>query len=523
MASSESSAVGSKEMNCEPYMNYDSLPDGHVRLLKIRENPDPQNLEEEIELTITSLPLQECPPYVALSYTWDDPEPFQDPIRVMFTTVPRCFPVKCGGRLVLGTWNLRDALRRLRQYEHIQKSTPAHTPLGKMAAEMAKFNKNVYVYWIDAICIDQDDLHERSNQVSLMSKIYRQAACTMAWLGEQDQYTTSAVQVLLKVVGNQISRDSFVRIGNSTETEPPFEGIDTLDDNEIMALAMLMARKWISRTWILQEVILSPSVLAVWGGIFFSFHVLLQVGAILSSSRTSLRLGGRFSLIAAKDQRMDRLGDINQRVIQAQSTLGMIHSLRLKLQGNSNPNFIDTMSFCRTSQSTDPRDKVYGILGIAAEFEGNSQAFFRPDYSRSVAEVYVMATAFVINFRGDLACLTHVCDSTLKKIRDLPSWCPDYSASVPPLIDMSDNTRTWRLGLSWSDAAGPEIFGKSILRVDAVLFDIVAEVSTLDGKTNSGNRGLSALFHLACRLEDRDASSSTPRYDIELFVPTRND
>ena len=178
-------------------MSYDPLPEGYVRLLKIHENPMPQNIEEEIEISLRSVPLAECPPYVTLSYTWADPEPVVDPTTLIFTKVPRCFPIKCGGRLVLGTRNLRDALRRLRQWENNLNSAPVHSTLVKEVASMGYYNKNTQLYWIDAICIDQDDLQERSAQVLLMSKIYRQCQCTMAWLGEQDVYTRPAVQVLL--------------------------------------------------------------------------------------------------------------------------------------------------------------------------------------------------------------------------------------------------------------------------------------------------------------------------------------
>lgn len=60
------------------------------------------------------------------------------------------------------------------------------------------------------------------------------------------------------------------------------------------------------------------------------------------------------------------------------------------------PSFLDTVPMCRISESTDPLDKIYGILGIAAEFELSGQTIYKPDYNRSVPEVYRMATAFVI-------------------------------------------------------------------------------------------------------------------------------
>ena len=37
--------------------------------------------------------------------------------------------------------------------------------------------------FIDAICIDQENLAERNAQVKLMGKIYSEAACVYVWLG----------------------------------------------------------------------------------------------------------------------------------------------------------------------------------------------------------------------------------------------------------------------------------------------------------------------------------------------------
>ena len=513
MAAFVSDASNSKIVKCKPYMNYDTLPEGYMRLLKIQENPNPSNIEEEIEVQLVSVLFDECPSYVTLSYTWVEPEPIEDTTGVIFTRVPRCYPVKCGGRLILCTRNLRNALRRLRQFEIIQKTAPADSALGKKAASMTMFNKNIYLYWIDAICIDQEDLHERSTQVFFMDKIYLKAQCTMAWLGEQDVYTVPAVQVLLKIVGDQIAQNSFVDVGNSTKTEPKFRGIDTLDDTEITALAMLMARTWISRTWVLQEVILSPLVLTLWGGVFFSFDAFLRAGVILSISRSSLRFPGRFSEICAKNAWKIADRSISKRILRAHSTLSMIHSSRVDLQQNQKPSFMNTVIMCRMSESTDPRDKIYGILGLAAEFELGGQVIHKPDYSRTVAEVYMTATASVIRSRGDLACLILVCDCSLKNIKGLPSWCPDYTSSTPPLRDFADIARNWKLGLSWFDALHPEILETSFLRVDGSLFDVIDETSTLlrDTSPNPMKHGLSAVFNLAIQLEDRGASISTTR------------
>lgn len=93
------------------------------------------------------------------------------------------------------------ALRRLRQCQTYQNLEPDGGAFKEHAAYLAKFNGNVHLYWIDAVCIDQKDLRERSTQGSLMSQIYRPGQCTVVWYGEVDTYTKPALQVLQKISG----------------------------------------------------------------------------------------------------------------------------------------------------------------------------------------------------------------------------------------------------------------------------------------------------------------------------------
>lgn len=42
-------------------------------------------------------------------------------------------------------------------------------------------------FWVDAICINQEDLEERSAQVQIMPDIYSNASCVIVWLGDDSQ------------------------------------------------------------------------------------------------------------------------------------------------------------------------------------------------------------------------------------------------------------------------------------------------------------------------------------------------
>ena len=61
------------------------------------------------------------------------------------------------------TTNLADGLRRFRSHDF---------PGPRMW------------YWIDAVCINQQDLPERGQQVAVMGHVYRSAVGVRVWLGE---------------------------------------------------------------------------------------------------------------------------------------------------------------------------------------------------------------------------------------------------------------------------------------------------------------------------------------------------
>lgn len=54
------------------------------------------------------------------------------------------------------------------------------------------------VIWIDAICINQNDLKEREHQIQYMAKIYSMAKSVIIWLGD----STEASNIALRTIRN---------------------------------------------------------------------------------------------------------------------------------------------------------------------------------------------------------------------------------------------------------------------------------------------------------------------------------
>lgn len=186
-----------------------------------------------IRLRIETTTLHDAGEYTCLSYTWGAPEP-KHTIQVN----GHDFDVRADLFAALCRLRLPDKPRRL---------------------------------WIDAICIDQDNIPERDSQVAMMQHIFRQATDVIAWIGEdnghRDQRAVDFVRNLSaraeglvaqkKDSGQTIDAETAAWIGSITPWD--FAGSVWMD------FISLVERPWFSRIWIIQEIIMARKI-TVWCG-----------------------------------------------------------------------------------------------------------------------------------------------------------------------------------------------------------------------------------------------------------------
>ncbi|KAH8898829.1 HET-domain-containing protein [Thozetella sp. PMI_491] len=161
---------------------YEQLPCGdYFRLLVLLPGERGQTLR--CSIGHYNLDAWNMPPYKALSYTWGESQ--YDDLVIAGERVPMDsnlrrqydirHPLDCGdGRLLIST-NLRDALRSIR-----------HPLLPVML-------------WVDAVCINQMDDAERSAQIMLMPRIYHRASLVLLWIGEADEDTQPAFEMIQRL------------------------------------------------------------------------------------------------------------------------------------------------------------------------------------------------------------------------------------------------------------------------------------------------------------------------------------
>ncbi|KAF9888067.1 hypothetical protein FE257_009332 [Aspergillus nanangensis] len=280
--------------------------------------------------------------------------------------------------------------------------------------------------WIDQVCINQVDTHERNVHVSMMDEVYANACFTVTWLGPQDRTTQTAIQAINKLYYSPKPFHETQLTPYSVESEASYAaaGVPPISREEWQGLAALFLRPYFRRLWIFQESVLSGTIMAFCGQLeipWEPFHTVAQylfyrqkiLGTV--ASRGFIRRSS--AVVAIESQVVDlahwrermQLDDDNDAAQPRAKTLENL--------------LFDTWTF----QSADPRDKIFGLYGLLNKARRDHAIDWRPDYTMSVARVFADTTRRVMTEANELRMLSAVLDKSLCKQDGLPSWVPDYS------------------------------------------------------------------------------------------------
>jgi hypothetical protein len=108
---------------------------------------------------------------------------------------------------------------------------------------------NFRVGWIDALCINQENTKEKSNQVALMQDIYQRAERVLTWIGGDDGSVTIALELIDKAVSYaQMEAKLLKPLNDEIEWEAPstekstVRGFPPLQNQAWMVLVELFER-----------------------------------------------------------------------------------------------------------------------------------------------------------------------------------------------------------------------------------------------------------------------------------------
>ena len=339
-----------------------------IRLVTIFPGVDGSDVVVDLH-TIRFHPHEPAPYFQALSYTWGSSEDAAE-IQIGY---PR------SGSLHV-TRNLEIALRHLRYADRPR------------------------IMWIDAICVNQQDLHERGQQVKRMADVYSKTKQVVVWLGPAGPHTDTAIRALnflsTKIQANWAFWRTTPAQGNGEADNHWSDPESSLpyDSNIVAGIQDLYGREWFERLWIQQEIRLANAEAVVVCG---------QTSILWSDLRkAALCLFNKSSLDSAINK--DRLRHV------------------WSIGDSGYTNLPGTISFTRKCRCSDPRDRIFAIFSFLQGSERDLAV--TPDYNMTAQEVFQETTWRWIEHNSALDILT-LCDGT-SAAAGLPSWVPNLA--IPP-------------------------------------------------------------------------------------------
>jgi hypothetical protein len=254
------------------------------------------------------------------------------------------------------------------------------------ALDYLRSSENQMPFWIDAICINQRDVEERNRQLPMMKWIYFRADTVVTWLGKKySKYQMPTKVQTIQDDGTQGSNNPWTTSEITNESWETYT-IMTPEQDEaflfteaftrtnskkkkksasmnVRALVKeLLSDEYWDRLWIIQEIGRARQNLVCFGTSAMDWNAFIEMVALRNGSCDG-------------PLRLDRL-------VKEKYTGSL--TLQTLLQDH------------RKALCKEPRDKVYGLIGLAAD------AFqFPMDYNKSLLEVWTDTMVF-LNAQGSL-------------------------------------------------------------------------------------------------------------------------
>ncbi|KAF3045512.1 hypothetical protein E8E12_008825 [Didymella heteroderae] len=367
------------------------LPAAHIRLIQLVAG----GADATLEFYLNEVSIEDLPPFEALSYVWGDANVTE--------------PITCDGGSLLVTVNLANALRKIRSgisptpmnFYGLEQSWP-HP---KVEPREKHLVRKTVLLWVDAICINQEDVVERNHQVQYMGVIYNRAQRVIIWLGdteiEHDQVAVIVAvmqqfefHLALRLLSHKRlpSHDEFAQLmrnGGYPDIWP--------------AIRAIFASAWYSRVWCVQEALLARDTTVVFD--FAEFKV-----AVLQGLAEWLCERCLFAAWAPP-----QLEGVIEHISEARDRFVRIGSLHM--------NFLTFINRYGHLFATDPRDKIYGLASLT------SDDVVHVNYSESILAVY---SGLVLKLlECGLQILSHVQHpAELIDLEEFPSWVPRWDKEM---------------------------------------------------------------------------------------------
>jgi hypothetical protein len=279
----------------------------------------PQSKDNKIRGSFIYTHLSACPAYTALSYTWGEAKDLQ-------------------------TVHLPGS-----------KTINVRSNLWSFLSQQAKTIESPRLFWIDAICIDQENVHERNHQVNLMNEIYMNAINMWIWLGIEGEDSDRAME-FIQEKGSRGLRSKGVG----------YWPLWTKDEGK--ALCELLERPYWRRMWIIQEVAHAQKIIVGCGSRSFEWEHFETFYLTLKKIEDTSWFAHHQNAI---------------KIFQSSACTMAWQRAYWRHSMTPAPALQELIELFQDWRCTDVRDKVYALVNMASPVTR-----IKPDYTLSARDVY---------------------------------------------------------------------------------------------------------------------------------------
>lgn len=423
--------------------------------------------------------LKENPEYHALSYCWGDP------------SLPRA-KILLDEIEVEVTISLEQALKVFRH-----DTTPM-------------------VFWVDAICINQNDPEEKAEQIKLMRDIYSHAKIVDVFLGPGTPETDKAMDAA-RLIGNSAYDAGVLSITVESMRDCEFyiredhEGYgfnrpkidDPLGDVKLSLYKLAMdigtnfpyaewseigARDYWNRLWIMQEFCLGKELMVTCGTRTIPFHHCFEAAWIFLTMQAPMVLKTH-GLLQSVDNPAVSIDPALEPMLRflvcfesSPTSTGPLIGARKKHQNSKGSNLKNLLERCCLKESKDlirqaryPRDLIYGLLGMASDSKLlNIQPIYTNiESNEETVQIFTSVTRTLLEH--DNIDILAWCQQP-KSLFSLPSWVPDFtSITLKPACETKEAALFSASGNSQfcfiptAADLDPRVFGVKGARIDTIM------------------------------------------------------
>ncbi|KAI0098900.1 heterokaryon incompatibility protein-domain-containing protein [Nemania sp. FL0031] len=317
------------------------------------------------------------------------------------------------------------------------------------ALDCVRLSDKTRVLWVDAICINQQDIQEKSEQVRMMDQIYSNADTVLIYLGP-DADGSSLVMDYLTVDDSELLDDNGVLFTKASVERSRAENkvlqlyvegqgefltnyftSRGLEEKRVVEAAYaFFCRPWWTRMWVIQEAKLAKRD-PVWycGRRSTTMKRLRERLPVLNNFTLSKKQPAYVpieeALAAYPRGRGKPYQDLMAWSRGVECILFVVDTEFADLYSKNLSLWLDR---CTTRHSTDPRDRIFALVSL---LDPSARSLLAPDYSLSAHQIFSLATAYILVEEGS----THVFQLySFTREHHSRSLSLDFAAPFPEVV-----------------------------------------------------------------------------------------